>query len=175
MRILLALLLFLAAFPAEAGRVRVHGTPALVLEQRGERTLLHLPGGSVALGRGEPCGPCVIQGARLVGERPGATLILLVTYQSRSGAPDAMCGAGQEEVLNVVSLRPRAKEAVGLLLSSCWHNIEAPGDPSWDGRQGLLTAERWALTSDAAPERLTWRIGQDGDIVTAGSPSSRGD
>ncbi|MCR0983117.1 hypothetical protein [Roseomonas populi] len=70
-------------------------------------------------------------------------------------------------MLHVVSLRPHAREAVGLLLSSCWNNVEASGAPSWDGREGLLTAERWTPTSGAAPERLGWRIDRDGRVVAA--------
>ncbi len=145
--------------------MRVQGGPGLILEERGGRTLLHLPGSSVPLGRGGPCDPCVLRSARLVGKRPGAALILLVTYQSRPGTPGGMCGAGEEEVLNVVGLRPRPREAVGVLLSSCWSNVESSGAPSWDGREGLLTAERWTPTSGAAPERLEWRIGRDGRVA----------
>lgn len=171
MRIVLTLLLLLAAITAEAGRVRVQGEPGLVLKEQGGRTVLHLPGGSVPLGRGGPCDPCALQGARLVGERPGAALILLVTYQSRPGTPGGMCGAGEEKVLNVVSLNPRPREAVGLPLSSCWNNVEASGAPSWNGREGLLTAERWTPTSGAAPERLTWRIDRDGRVAATERPS----
>jgi len=173
MKSLLALLLLLAAAPAGAQRVPVEGRPGAVLEGRGGRAVLRLPGGAVPLGVGlPPCEPCAPRSARLVGERPGAALVLLLTLASRPGTPGGMCGAGEEEVLSVVRLRPRPREAAAVLLSSCWHNVESGGAPSWDGRRGLLEARRWTPESGDAPERLAWRIGADGRVVTAGSAAA---
>jgi len=173
MKSVLAVLLLLTAAPADARRLPVEGRPGAILDDRAGRTVLRLPTGTVPIGRGGPCDPCALRSARLVGERPGAALILLVTYASRPGTPGGACGAGEEEVLNVISLRPRPREAVGVLLSSCWSNVEGSGTPVWDRRQGRLTAERWTLESNAGPERLSWHIGRDGGVVASGTTAPR--
>ncbi len=171
MRSVLALLLLLASIPAEARRIPVEGKSGLMLDDRAGRTVLRLPAATVPIGRGGLCDPCALRSARLIGERPGGALILLVTYASRPSTPDGACGAGEEEVLNVISLRPHPREIVGLRLSSCWSSVEGSGTPVWDKRQGLLTAERWTPESNAEPERLHWRIGRDGRVVAVRPPA----
>jgi len=166
---LAAPLLVATAVPAEARRVAVAGEPGLVLDQRTGRTELHLSGVAVPLGAYGTCDTCVLREARLLGRRPGAALILLVTYDSRPGTPGGMCGAGEEVVMVVVRLRPRPEPAAGLLLSSCWHDVEASGDPTWDTGRGLLTAARWTRTSGAVPERWSWRIDRDGRVTPVAS------
>ncbi len=168
---LLAVLLPRAATPAGAQGVPVAGLPGAALDARGGRTTLRLAGGpTVPLGRDGPCERCALDEARLVGGPPGAALVLVVTYLSRPGNPMAMCGAGTEEVLHVVSLRPRPREAVALRLSSCWSNMEADHPPSWDAEGGSLVAGRWTSASGGAPERRTWRIGRDGRVVAVAPP-----
>lgn len=161
----------LAAAPAGAQGVPVEGLPGAAVDGRAGRTALRLPGGFVVpLGRDGPCERCALDEARLVGRRPGAALVFAVTYASRPGNPTAMCGAGTEEVLHVVSLRPRPREAVALRLSSCWSNIESDRPPSWDAGSGLLVAERWTPASGTMPERRAWRIGRDGRVAAVAPP-----
>jgi hypothetical protein len=81
-----------------------------------------------------------------------------------------MCGAGEEEILHIVSLRPRPLEAVARSISSCWHNYEADRAPTWDAREGLLSVGRWTLQSGAEPERLAWRVSQDGRVNAVSPP-----
>lgn len=173
MKSVLAILLLLAAIPAEAHRVPVEGKVGIVLDDWAGRTVLRLPTGAVPIGRGGPCDPCSLRSARLIGERPGRVLILLVTYTSRPGTPGGACGAGEEEVLNIISLRPRPREAAGVLLSSCWSSVEGSGAPAWDKHRGVLTAERWMLGTSAEPERLSWHIGRNGSVVVAGTPATQ--
>ena len=170
-RTALTTLLLLLAGPVEAGQIFVDGRPELVVQDRNGRTTLRIAGGrTVSLTRDGPCEPCALRQARIVGERPGAALILLLTYESRPGAPTAMCGAGEEEILHIVSLRPRPREAVARSISSCWHNHEADRAPSWDARQGILTIRRWTPESGAKPERLAWRVAQDGRVDAVSTP-----
>jgi len=173
MKPVFAMLLLLTAAPAEARRIPVEGKPGATLDDRAGRTVLHLPAGTVPIGRGGPCDPCTLRGARVIGERPGAAIILLVTYASRPGTPGGACGAGEEEVLNIVSLRPRPREASAVLLSSCWSNVEGSDAPVWDKRKELLTAGRWTLESKAEPERLGWHIGRDGSVAEVGIPAAQ--
>jgi len=171
MRWILAALLLLLCGVAEAGRVPVEGRAGLALEDRDGRTTLRLPAGRIVpITRDGPCAGCALRQARYVGERPGAALILLVTYASRPLTPGGMCGAGEEEILSIVRLRPRAREAVSRAVQSCWRSIEADRGPDWGARDGVLRVRRWTPQSGAEPERLAWRIAHDGRVSAVATP-----
>lgn len=91
------------------------------------------------------------EAVQLVG-RVGDTVVLVVDrYRSRLNLGQGQCGAGQEQFLRVVRLRPLpAKETFRLKLDSCWDSIERDSEFGQDGLS-------WS--PDDARLQLRWLFG----------------
>lgn len=143
----------------------------LAVAQRGDATVLrfipaHGPARSLRLPPQDGIYPHSFTGASRIGTAPGL-VVLQTAYASRPGGPTHECGAGEETVLRVVTLRPLVQR-LATTTESCWFNVE-PGDVGWDGATRRLSVETTTShTAGLTHVRTTYAVAPDGRVSIVG-------
>jgi hypothetical protein len=160
-----------------AGTAALADTATLVIPggwlhigQRGAQTVLTgtLRGRrlSVTLPADDGIYPRSLDSATLIGTVGDGVLVLSTDYGSRPGNPQGQCGAGNETVLRIIALRPRAHQTFEKRVESCWNTIESIS-VNWNAATATLMTDFSTADGDIATR---YKISDEGIVTTIGIP-----
>jgi hypothetical protein len=147
--------------------IRLHTGDRLLVYTQGGKTYAELassPRTKIVLTRGKYACKASYENFAVVGQTAGGAIILREVYHTDAN-PDGFCGAGEEEILQVVATKPVCKQTFTVEIASCVASRELSEDGvKWNPKDSLLSLAWSDSGEELHNEKSSYHITANGSV-----------
>jgi hypothetical protein len=147
--------------------IRLHTGDKLLVYTQGGKTYAEAaskPGARIILTRGKYAGKASYENFAIVGQTAGGVIIMREAYLTDAN-PNGFCGAGEEEILQVVATKPSCKQTFSAEIASCVTSRELSDDGvKWNPKSSVLSLAWSDSGEEVHEEKSSYHIAASGSV-----------